>query len=58
MKLGPVAKADKRNKTTSKKFHAALTILLWVKALFSPKNADFFCKKYADISKSMNALVL
>ena len=51
MKLGPVAKADNRNKTTSKKFHTALTILLWVKALFSPKSADFFAKNMLTSAK-------
>ena len=51
MKLGPVAKVDKRNKTMSKKIHTALTILLWVKVLSSPKNADFFAKNILTSAK-------
>ena len=68
MKLGPLTKHDKSNKTTSKKidetscqqivtsmlffrfmtnlevFNTSLTLLLWEKVLFLPKNAEFFYK--------------
>ena len=37
--------------------NTALTISLWVKVLFLPKNADFW-QKNADISKIKMALVL
>ena len=38
-------------------FNTALTLLLWVKVLFLPKNGDFFHKN-ADINKIKRALVL
>ena len=37
--------------------NTAPTLLLWVKVLFWPKNADFL-QKYANISKIKGALVL
>ena len=44
----------KQNKKIS---NTALTLLLWLNALFLPKNADFL-KKDADITKIKRAMVL
>ena len=44
-------------KQNSKISNTALTLLLWVKVLFLPKNADFL-QKNADISEIKEALVL
>ena len=45
----------KQNQKISK---TALTLLLWVKVLFLPKNADYCKKRNANISKIKRALVL
>ena len=47
----------KNLKTELKISNTALTIILWVKVLFSLKNDDFV-KKYADIIKIKRALIL
>ena len=47
----------KTENRTKKKTNTAHTLLLWVKVLFLPKNADFL-QKNAAISKSKRALVL
>ena len=44
-------------KQNYKIFNTTLTLLLWVKVLFLPKNAEFL-QKNADISKVKRALVL
>ena len=44
-------------KQNYKIFNTTLTLLLWVKVLFFPKNAEFL-QKNADISKVKRALVL
>ena len=45
------------NTKTENRTKKSLTLLLWVKVLFRPKNANFM-KKNADISKTKRALAL
>ena len=64
MKLGPVTKIDKKNKTTSKdfddevmpaNFDVIVALMLWVKVLVFAQKADFFAK-IANISKIKKAI--